>query len=390
MYRILICPNAFKGSLTGMAAAEAIRLGVERASVGLRATSGMWSDGIETDLLPLADGGDGTLATLVAATQGQVIPCRVRGPLGEPVDGAWGRLGGEQSGTAVVEMALASGLALLRPEDRDPRRTTTYGTGELIRAALAAGCRKIIVGIGGSATNDGGAGMAAALGVRFADAQGAELEPGGAALARLAAVDPTHSVVPPGTTIMVACDVDNPLCGPEGASAVYGPQKGATPEMVQELDAALAHYAEKIREHTGADVASVPGSGAAGGLGAGLLAFCGAEISSGLELAMEVTGFDRRLSVCQLVITGEGRLDGQTARGKVVAGVARRAQAVGIPVVAIAGSLEGGVESALRPAGLTVALSIVDRPMTLDEAMSDGSSLLTAAAERLLRIAAIQ
>jgi glycerate kinase len=345
---------------------------------------------VSVDLLPLADGGDGTLQTLVAATGGILVPCRVAGPLGEPVDAAWGRLGGAQSGTAVIEMALASGLALLRPEQYDPRHATTLGTGELIRAALDAGCRKVIVGIGGSATNDGGAGMASALGARFLDADGSQLEPGGAALARLAAIDLSAWLLPPDVGVVVACDVDNPLVGPEGASAIYGPQKGATPEIVRELDSALAHYARIVEQQFGKNVAETPGSGAAGGLGAGLMAFCSAEMRSGLDLAMELTNFDARLQACNLAITGEGRLDSQTVRGKVVAGVVRRARQAQVPVVALAGGLEEGAELALISLGLSAACSIVNRPMTTEQAMSDASTLLADAAERLVRILAIQ
>ena len=390
MYRILVCPNAFKGSLTAAAAAEAIRAGVERAAAGLRAENSTWREEIVIDILPLADGGDGTLATLVAATGGEIILCRVRGPLGLPVDAAWGRLGGARSDTAVIEMALASGLALLQYEERDPRRATTFGTGELIRAALDAGCRRIVVGIGGSATNDGGAGMACALGARLRDGKGRDIDAGGAALAGLASIDVSGLHLPPDAKFVVACDVDNPLYGPEGASAVYGPQKGALPKTVRELDAALMHYARMLREQLGANVAAVPGSGAAGGLGAGLLAFCGAEMRSGLDLVMELTGFDARIAGCRLAITGEGRLDSQTARGKVVAGVARRARAAGVPAVALAGTVEDGVDPELRSLGLTVALCILDQPASLEEAMRNAASLLTLAAERLIRLLAIQ
>lgn len=390
MTRILVCPNAFKGSLTAIAAAESIRTGIDRAVRDIKSSDSDWTDNIKVDLLPLADGGDGTLETLVAATSGTTVPRRVRGPLGRTVDAAWGRLGGSRSDTAVVEMALASGLALLLPADRDPRRATTFGVGELIRAALDSGCRRIVVGIGGSATNDGGAGMAEALGARFLDAQGRALESGGAALARLARIDVTGLSLPADAKIVVACDVDNPLCGPDGASAVYGPQKGADGETVRQLDSALAHYARLLCDQLGRDVADIPGSGAAGGLGAGLLAFCNAELRSGLDIAMEVTGFDARLRACRLAITGEGRLDSQTMRGKVVAGVARRARLAGVPVVALAGSLEEGAEAALRGAGLTAALSIVCQPTSVEEAMREAAPLLEAAAERLVRILAIQ
>jgi len=390
LYRILVCPNAFKGSLTAPEAAEAVRAGIERAAERLAVEGAPFRDEIAVDLLPLADGGDGTLQTLVAATGGTTVPCRVTGPLGESVDAAWGRLGGAESGTAVIEMALASGLALLWPEQYDPRRATTRGTGELMRAAMDAGCRKIIVGIGGSATNDGGAGMASALGARFLDVNGQELEPGGAALAKLASVDLTGMRLPQDVSVVVACDVDNPLYGPEGASAVYGPQKGATPEIVRELDLALEHYAGIVEQTTGKSVAEAPGSGAAGGLGAGLLAFCSAEMRSGLDLAMELTGFDARLKASNLAITGEGRLDSQTVRGKVVAGVVRRARQARVPVVALAGSLEEGAEAALISLGLSAACSIVDRPMTVEQAMADAYTLLSDAAERVVRVLAIQ
>jgi glycerate kinase len=415
MIRILVCPNAFKGSLTAPQAARAIAEGLARASpTGLPPTPSLKGRGeslpnsgggatedaakneesspadtrseerrVETVCLPLADGGDGTLETLVEATGGSLSRQRVRGPLGRAVEAAWGRLGGAQRDTAVIEMAQASGLRLLRPEEVDPRRATTYGTGELMRAALEAGCRTLLVGIGGSATNDGGAGMAQALGARLLDDRGQDLEPGGAALRNLARIDMSGFRLPAEARVIVACDVDNPLCGPEGASAIYGPQKGATPEMVRELDAALDHYAAVLQNQLGVDVRNVPGAGAAGGLGAGLLAFCRARLQPGTEMVLDVTDFDGQLRGCQLVVTGEGRLDGQTARGKVIAGVARRAGAAGVPVVALAGALEEGAEERLRAEGLTAALCIVDGPLSLEEAMRDAERLLTAAAERL-------
>lgn len=384
MPRILICPNAYKGSLTAAQAAKAIERGLFRAVQDTR--SEKQGDRLQTDCLPLADGGDGILETLIAATDGQIRSTTVRGPLGSPVEAAWGTLGGSGAPTAVIEMAKASGLTLLRPEQRDPRRASTYGTGELMRAAIEAGCKRLIVGIGGSATNDGGAGMARALGAHLLDMAGRELEPGGAALANLARVDLADFCLHSDVEVIVACDVDNPLTGPEGASAVYGPQKGASPEMVTELDGALAHYALLLKEQIHSDVANVPGAGAAGGLGAGLLAFCHAELRSGLEMAMEVTRFDERLRQAQFAITGEGRLDGQTARGKVVAGVAQRAGAAGVPAIALAGSMEAGAEAALRSKGLTAAFCIADRPMTVEEAMQEAETLLSNAAERVMRV----
>lgn len=373
--RLLLCPNAYKGSLTAHQAAEAMAEGIRRANGAVR-----------VDLLPLADGGDGTLETLTAATGGTIHRIRVRGPLGAPVEASWGRLGGESADTAVIEMAEASGLRLLRPEERDPRRASTYGTGELMRAALDAGCRTLLVGIGGSATNDGGAGMAQALGARLLDAAGHDLPPGGAALASLARIDLSAFVLPPDATVIVACDVDNPLCGEEGASAVYGPQKGATPDSVQELDAALAHYSDLLWRQLGAAIAQVPGAGAAGGLGAGLMAFCRATLRSGAEMVLDSTGFDARCARCDLVVTGEGRMDAQTARGKVIAAAARRAGRLGKPAVALVGGLDPGAEASLRAEGLTAAMSLVDGPMEVEEAMQKGYGLLSAAAERLMRL----
>ncbi|HZT43638.1 MAG TPA: glycerate kinase [Chthonomonadaceae bacterium] len=378
-YRILICPNAFKGSLTASEAARAISEGIGRAASEAGRT-------IETRCLPLADGGDGTLETLVEATGGTILHQTVRGPLGRPVEAAWGRLGGERQDTAVIEMAQASGLRLLSSEERDPRRASTYGTGELMRAAFEAGCRTVLAGIGGSATNDGGAGMAQALGARLLDAQGRDLPPGGAALRHLARIDLTGFRMPPEARVMVLSDVDNPLTGPEGASAIYGPQKGATPEMVRELDEALAHYAQVLRDLLGADVAALPGAGAAGGLGAGLMAFCKATLRPGIEVVLEVTGFEAQLRACDLVVTGEGRLDAQTARGKVVAGVARQASAAGIPVVALAGAIEKGTDARLQAEGLSAALCILERPLTLEEAMSDTYWLLADTAARMIRV----
>jgi glycerate kinase len=372
--RILLCPNAFKGSLTAGEAARAMAEGIARVG------------DFETICLPLADGGDGTLETLVDATGGALHHAIVQDPLGRPITAAWGRLGGLQHDTAVIEMAQASGLRLLRTEEFDPLHASTFGTGELMRHALRAGCRKLLVGIGGSATNDGGAGMAQALGFHLLDADGQELPPGGSGLARLDRIERGDSTLPPGLEVIVACDVDNPLCGPEGAAAVYGPQKGATPAQVQELDAALAHYAAILRRTFGRSFAKEPGAGAAGGLGAGLLAFCAARLQAGTEMALEVTGFDAILKNCDLALTGEGRIDGQTARGKVVAGVARRGKAAGIPVIALAGSVAEGAEAQLRPEGLTAALSIVDGPLGVEEAMRAGYRLLADGAERTVRL----
>lgn len=380
--RILICPNAFKGCLTAPEAARAIAEGVARLEVGSK-----WK--LTTTCLPLADGGDGTLETLVEATGGTLHPLIVRGPLNTPVEAAWGRLGGARSDTAIIEMAQASGLRLLRAEEYDPLRASTYGTGELMRAAMEAGCRTLLVGIGGSATNDGGAGMAQALGARLLNTDGEETPPGGAALADLAQIDLSGFIMPPDIRVIAACDVDNPLFGPEGASAVYGPQKGAGPEQVRQLDAALRRYSEVLRDWMGRDVALVPGAGAAGGLGAGLMAFCRAELSPGAEMVLDVTGFDAQCAASDLILTGEGRLDDQTARGKLIAGVARRARAAGVPAAALVGDLAEGAEEALRREGLSAAMSLTAGPISRDEAMRDAHRLLAAAAERLLRLATL-
>ncbi len=316
-----------------------------------------------------------------------MISARVTGPLGKPVDGFFGVLAtpGEPP-TAVIEMAAAAGLPLVPAEQRDPRVTTTRGVGELLRLALDRGCRRFIIGIGGSATNDGGAGMAQALGVSLRGKHGAELPPGGAALAQLSQIDITgldprlHE-----STLLVACDVTNPLCGPEGASAIYGPQKGATPAMVAELDAALAHYAKIITRDVGKEVQDMPGAGAAGGLGAGLLAFFNATLTPGAPLILDTLRLDEHLRGAALLFTAEGRLDGQTIYGKSVAAVAARAQAQGVPVVALTGSLGAGYE-ALYQRGVSGIVPLPDAPMPLESAMLHADDLLAAAAERAARL----
>ena len=368
--RIVIAPNAFKGSLSALEAAEAIADGVRAAAADA-----------ELVLIPIADGGDGTVDALVAATHGARNTLRVHGPLSDPVDADYGLI--EQGTTAVIEMAKAAGLALVPAHQRDPRITTTYGVGELLQHAYDGGARRFVVGIGGSATNDGGAGMAQALGYRLLDASGHELPPGGLSLQRLARihVGGVHANWKE-AAVDVACDVTNPLTGPSGASAVYGPQKGATPEMVAELDAALRHFAEVIRRDLGVDVEQLPGAGAAGGLGAGLNAFTGARLRPGAEMVMETLHLDQRLAGAELVITGEGRLDSQTARfGKGPAAVARHARNAGIPVVAIAGSVAD--ETELRRLFDGLEASVVE-PGSLDEAIRQARPLLVRAATRLM------
>ena len=371
--RIIVAPDSFKGSVSALGVAEAMERGI--LAVFPEA---------EVLKVPIADGGEGTVEALVAATGGRLLHNSVRGPLGDPVRAHWG-ISGDGS-TAFLEMASASGLPLVSKDRRDPRITSTFGTGELMKAALDAGLRKLVIGIGGSATNDGGTGMARALGVRLLDAEDRDLPEGGAALASVARID--LSGLDPrlkDASILVACDVDNPLCGPRGASAVYGPQKGATPEMVAELDAALGVFAGVASMATGRDVALVPGAGAAGGLGAGLLFFTPANLRPGVSIVLETTGFEALVQGADLVITGEGRTDFQTAMGKAPVGVAAVAKRHGVPVVCIAGGLGDGADDVLAH-GIDALASTVPQPMTLEACMTQGAALVEAAAARVCRL----
>lgn len=374
--RIVIAPDSYKGSMTAAEVAAAMARGVRR----------LLPDA-ELDLVPMADGGEGTVQALVDATGGRLITAAVTGPLGEPVAATFGLLGDGQ--TAVIEMAQASGLPLVPPERRNPLLTTTYGTGQLICQALDQGARRLIIGIGGSATNDGGVGMAQALGARFLDASGQELPPGGGALAGLDRID-LSGLDPrlPSTTITVACDVDNPLTGERGASAVFGPQKGATPEMVQLLDANLAHLAAIIRRDLGKEVEDAPGAGAAGGLGGGLLAFLGAQLRRGVEIVVEAVGLTERCAGASLCLTGEGGTDFQTVRGKTPMGVAQAAKVHGVPVVCISGGL-GREYHQVYSVGIDAVTSIMPGPMSLEDAMARGPELVEEATERALRLVAV-
>ena len=371
--KVVIAPQTFKGSISALEAAKAMSEGVRRVVPDA-----------ETALVPVADGGDGTLETLVEATGGEIRHAEVTGPLSEKVAAGWGALGvGE---TAVLEMARTSGLALVPDDKRNPLTATTYGLGELIVAALDAGFRRFIVGIGGSATNDAGAGMAQALGIRLLDGDGNELPVGGAALAELDRID--VSGLDPRiarSEFAVACDVSNPLTGPKGAAAVYGPQKGATPEMVEQLDRALKHFAEVAKRDLGADVDDLPGAGAAGGLGGGLVAFVNGTLRAGVDIVLDAVGLDRHLEGADLVITGEGRLDDQTVNNKAPIGVARRAKARGIPVIAISGSL-GERFTVVHEHGIDAASAIVCAPeMTLKEATERAGELIMSATEEAMR-----
>lgn len=369
--KIVIAPDSFKESLSSAAVCEAI-------SAGIRARL----PESEIICVPVADGGEGTLDALIAATRGRSFGATVTGPLPEMrVHAAFGLLG--DGDTAVIEMARASGLELLPAEQRNPLKTTSFGTGELILAALDQGVKQLIIAIGGSATNDGGVGMMQALGVRFMDEFGYEIGLGGEALTRMVSIDcsnmdPRLAQV----SVVVACDVDNPLIGTNGASAVFGPQKGATPEMVTLLDNALAQYAAKIKQQLGVSVAHYPGAGAAGGLGAALLAFFDATLKPGIDIVTETVALKDIVEGADWVITGEGRVDGQTLGGKTPAGVARIARSQEVPVVILAGSLGEGCEK-LADIGVAACFSVLSSPCTLPQALAEGDKNLRSAAYQL-------
>ena len=371
--KIVIAPQGFKGGISGLEAARAIARGVLAAVPDA-----------ETVLIPVADGGDGTLHALVDATGGEIFTSTVTGPINQQVEAQWGVMG--DGCTAVIEMARASGLAMVPPRRRNPKVTTTLGTGEILKEALERGYRRVIVGLGGSATNDGGAGMATALGARFLDSSGNALPTGGGALARLDRIDTSGMIGQiAGAEIIAATDVTNPLCGPTGASAVYGPQKGASPELVAELDAALLNFARVVERDLGLDVLDTPGAGAAGGLGAGLMAFAGAKIQSGIDMVCQVLDFDSHLAGADLVITGEGRADRSTVFDKAPVGVARHARAYGVPTVLLAGSLGQGHEE-LYDHGVAAILCISDGAMTFQQALGRTGEMLEGTAERAVRL----
>ena len=370
--RVVVAPDKFKGSLSAPEAARAMARGV--AAVVPRA---------EIDLAPMADGGEGTVEALVAATSGTSREAVVAGPLGEPVRARFGMLG--DGHTAVLEMAAASGLALVPRDRRDPSRTSTRGTGELLLAAVEAGARRVVVGIGGSATNDGGAGLGQALGYRLLDAEGREIGPGGGALDRLAAIDASgRDPRLEGVEVAVACDVDNPLCGPRGASAVYGPQKGADPAMVAALDRNLDHLARVLERDLGVSVRDLPGAGAAGGLGAGLVAFASGRLEPGIALVIGAVGLADRLRDADLCLTGEGALDASSAFGKTPIGVARLARSLGCPTIALAGTVGEGAAAVLEQ-GIDAFFSICPGPITLDDALARGATLLEHASAQATR-----
>ncbi|MDE7153254.1 MAG: glycerate kinase [Muribaculaceae bacterium] len=355
MKKILFAFDSFKGSLTSIEVGEAASRGAKKVFPQ-----------VETVVVPVADGGEGTVEAVVGATGGEIVTAVVTGPLGDKVEAAYGISGD----TAIIEMAAASGLPLVPPQKRNPWITTSRGTGELIRDAIARGCRKFLIGIGGSATNDAGTGMLRALGFRFLDKEGTDVAEGGGATGRIAFID-TSEVLPQlaECSFTVACDVTNPLTGPSGASHVFGPQKGADTAMTEALDRSLASFARVVEELKGTDLSTYPGAGAAGGLGFAFLAFLEATLEPGVEMVLEAIGFDRCLTDADLAFTGEGRLDTQTPMGKTPAGVLRHCRRFGVPVIAVGGSLQPDAVQLLEETGFAAVFPVIPAPMSLSEAL---------------------
>ncbi len=371
--KIVVAPDSFKGSLSSKEAADAIELGIIKVIP-------------DADIIkiPIADGGEGTVQALVEAMGGEIIRTQVIGPLGETIESYYGVLNDRK--TAIIEMANASGLTLVPPDKKNPMLTTSYGTGQLIKSALDLGIEQIVIGLGGSATNDGGVGMAQALGVRFIDKNGRDIGFGGGQLGEIREIDISgideriRKV-----TIQAACDVDNPLCGPNGASHVYGPQKGADKEMIHILDENLKHLAKIIKRDLGADIIDLPGAGAAGGLGAGLAAFLNAELNKGFDIIANITSLDDYIKDARVVFTGEGQIDKQILSGKAVYGVAKIAKKYGTYVIAIVGGISDDAYE-LFDKGIDGMESIIDKPMTVEEACKMAKLLVERAAERVMRM----
>ncbi|MBD33383.1 MAG: glycerate kinase [Dehalococcoidia bacterium] len=370
--KILISPQEFKESLTGLEVANAIQEGINKAD-----------SKIKTNLVPVADGGDGTLQTMVDVTGGKIITETVRDPLGRNIDSVWGKLGDDNS--AVIEMAKASGLALLNENEKSATLTSTYGTGQLFKFALDQGIKNFIIGIGGSATNDGGAGFVSALGAKLYDENGKEVESNGISLSSIRDIDMSNfDKRVKNTSVRVACDVTNPLCGNEGASAIFGPQKGANPEEVNLLDKNLLHWASLIKDQLGKDILNVPGAGAAGGLGAGLMAFTDAELSIGANIVLDSLNYDEHLRDVDLVIVGEGSTDKSTQFNKSPVAVAMRAKKLGIPVICLSGSVGQGYSES-RDLGISSFFSIVSGPIELKYAIENAHELIVKSTEEIIR-----
>jgi glycerate kinase len=371
--KIVIAPDSFKGSLTALEVAESIQRGIKNID-----------ESIETIIVPMADGGEGTVQSLIDASGGKIIELTVHDPLFRKINSFYGIMG--DGVTAVIEMAAASGLPLLKIEERNPLLTTSYGTGELIVDALSRGCINFIIGLGGSATNDGGCGMAQALGVKFFDKNGEELSMTGGELSKINSID--FSGIDEritNTHFVAACDVENPLCGVNGAAEVYGRQKGANEEDIITLDNGLNHFAELVDYHLKLGVKDIPGAGAAGGLGAGVMIFLNATLQSGIDIVTKTTNLADKMLGADLVITGEGRIDCQTAFGKTPFGVAQLAKEKNIPLIALAGSLGEGYQT-LYDKGFNGIFSIIDKPMSLEDAIDNAAQLLENAAENVIRL----
>jgi glycerate kinase len=375
--KIAIAPDSFKGSLTAEEAADCMEAGFRR----------VYGRRISVVKIPMADGGEGTVRAVVAASGGRLVKAAATDPLGRRIRAEYGLIG--DGHTAVIEVAAASGLPLLQPHERNPLLATSRGTGELLRHAVLRGAKTIVLGLGGSATVDGGMGLAQALGIRFLDARGVAIGDGGGALGRVSRID-VSGLMPElrDVRIEIACDVTNPLCGRNGAARIYGPQKGAPPAMVRHLETGLQRLGAVVRKASGQDWARYAGAGAAGGMAVPLLAFCNAQMGSGVDLVMRTVGLEERLAGCDLVITGEGRIDGQTARGKTPVGVARTARKLGLPVIAICGSAGPGVHRVYRM-GIDAVFTALQRPVSDAELAKEGREMLIFCSEQVARLLAL-
>lgn len=370
---IVLAPDSFKESMTAKEVCEAMERGIKKVNSNITCIH-----------VPMADGGEGTMQSLVDATKGKVYSLKVDGPLGDQVEAQYGILGDGEIG--ILEMASASGIHLVSPEQRNPLLTTTYGTGQLIKACLDHGVKKLLIGIGGSATNDGGAGVIQALGGRLLDKQGTELAFGGGELGKLSTIDLSNFDSRLKDVIVeVACDVSNPLCGESGASNVYGPQKGATREMISILDDNLRHYADIIKKQLGKDVLDVPGAGAAGGLGAGLMAFLNGSLKKGIEMVIEYAGLEEKVKDADMVWTGEGSIDFQTQYGKTPLGVATVSKKHNKPVIALAGRVGEGID-VLYESGIDSIFGITKGATSIEEALAKGQENIEKTAENIIRL----
>ncbi|WP_446898460.1 glycerate kinase family protein [Clostridium sp. LBM24168] len=370
---ILLAPDSFKESMTAREVCDAMEKGIKKVDKNINCMK-----------IPMADGGEGTMQSLVDATQGSIYKLKVVGPLGNEVEAEYGILGDGKTG--IIEMASASGIALIHPEDRNPLVTTTYGTGQLIRASLDRGVKKLLIGIGGSATNDGGAGVVQALGGRLKDNSGRDIGFGGGELGKLSSIDLSEfDIRLKEVEVEVACDVTNPLCGSNGSSNVFGPQKGASSEMIKILDDNLRHYACIIKNKLDIDVLNIPGAGAAGGLGAGLMAFLNGKLQAGIDIVIRYSNLEENVKAADLVFTGEGSIDFQTQYGKTPMGVARMAKKYDKPVIVLAGNIGKGIE-VLYEKGVDSIFSIVQGVTTLGNALEDGSKNVEKTMENIMRL----